>query len=140
MTPPKVTVLVTEPFVAVLAKAHDGRSPPGAEITMRSAVPARKVWAIGFTGTRTITGLPAGRARRSCFRYVSCGHSGVELGSKVRFDVFKNPEVTYSSWFVVGRTSVTETCSSVALAVDESFRSRLAGPTMVMSLVRTWLW
>ena len=41
--PPSATVSTTEFCVAGVSNAHDGRSPPGAEITMRSLVPGRKV-------------------------------------------------------------------------------------------------
>ena len=44
---------VTEPWVAGVANAHDGRSPPGAEMTMRRRVPVRNAWAMGSIGIRT---------------------------------------------------------------------------------------
>ena len=53
MAPPRDTVSVTDPCVAGVANAHAGRSPPGAEITMRNRVPARKAWAMGSIGIRT---------------------------------------------------------------------------------------
>ena len=53
MAPPSARVSVTDPWVAGVANAHEGRSPPGAEITMRSRVPARKAWAMGSIGMRT---------------------------------------------------------------------------------------
>ena len=48
----------------------------------------------------------------------------------------RKPDVTYSSCESPGRTSVTVTCRSVAGAVDRSRRSRLAGPTIVVALVK----
>jgi hypothetical protein len=48
-------------WVAGVSKVHEGRSPPGAEMTMRRLVPARKVWAMGSTGIRTSVNAPAGR-------------------------------------------------------------------------------
>jgi hypothetical protein len=45
--------------------------------------------------------------------------------------------VTYSSSVSPGRTSVTVTWRSVTRAVDLSIRLRLAGPTIVVALVRT---
>ena len=48
----------------------------------------------------------------------------------------RKPEVTYSSCVSPGRTSVTVTCRSVTGAVDLSMRFRLAGPTMVVAVVK----
>ncbi len=64
------------------------------------------------------------------------GSSGVEAADKVRSLLRRKPEVTYSSCVSPGRTSVTVTCRSVTGAVDLSIRLRLAGPTIVVALVK----
>ena len=38
---------------SIVSNSHDGRSPPGADSTTRSSVPARKVWTIGSIGILT---------------------------------------------------------------------------------------
>ncbi len=52
-TGPRATVSRTLLSVLGVRKDHDGRSPPGAEITIRSRVPARKTWPMGSIGIRT---------------------------------------------------------------------------------------
>jgi hypothetical protein len=54
----------------------------------------------------------------------------------VRSLLRRKPEVTYSSCVSPGWTSVTLTCRSVTGAVDLSVRFRLAGPTMVVAVVK----
>ena len=68
MTPPRDKVSVTDPCVAGVANAHVGRSPPGAEITMRKRVPARNECAMGSIGMRTSVYRPLGRFSRSDLR------------------------------------------------------------------------
>ena len=48
----------------------------------------------------------------------------------------RKPDVTYSSCVSPGRTSVTVTCRSVTGAVDFKERLRLAGPTIVVAVVK----
>ena len=103
---------------------------------MRSRVPARKVCAMGSTGIRTRVKRPFGRARRSAARYVGTGSSTVDAADSVRSLLRRKPEVTYSSCVSPGRTSVTVTWRSVTGAVERSMRFRLAGPTMVVALVK----
>ena len=62
---PSCTLSTTEPCVWNVWNDHDGRSPPGAEITMRNRVPTRKVCAMGSMGIRTRVNWPAGRFWRS---------------------------------------------------------------------------
>ena len=68
------------------------------------------------------------------------GSRAVDDGSRVRLELLKKPEVTYSSSESPGRTSVTVACRSVTGAVDSSSRSRLAGPTIVVSVANTGVW
>jgi len=85
---------------------------------------------------RTSVERPDGRSRRSDARWVGTGSSGVEARDSVRSLLRRKPDVTYSSWDSPGRTSVTVTCRSVAGAVDRSCRLRLAGPTIVVAVVK----
>ena len=64
------------------------------------------------------------------------GSRTVEAGTSERSLLRRKPDVTYSSCVSPGRTSVTVTCRSVTGAVDFEQRFRLAGPTMVVALVK----
>ena len=64
------------------------------------------------------------------------GSSTVDAADSVRSLLRRKPEVTYSSCVSPGLTSVTVTWRSVTGAVDRSMRLRLAGPTIVVALVK----
>ena len=60
LVPPSANVSRTEPCVGGVSKVHDGRSPPGAEMTMRSRVPAGRCGRSGPPVCGPARSAPAG--------------------------------------------------------------------------------
>ena len=138
-------VHVPRPTVAcwpssTVSNSQIGRSPPGAETTTRSAVPARNVCAIGSIGIFKRVYLVGERLRDCSPRYVGSVKSAVESELSTWLELRRNPEVTYSSWSAVGRTSVMVAWKSSTGVPDRTQRSRVAGPTMVVSVRNGGVW